>query len=188
MQRAPRPVGGDALPPPDDFLQGRPATGAGHYLRDIVFGANDGVVTTLAILAGSAGAGFPIEVAVVLGLANLVADGFSMAAGNYVSLKSELEQRGIRPALEHPVRHALAMLAAFVFVGAAPLVAYVAVGPWRLLLAALVGLAALATLGAWRAPLVRRSRLAAALELAIVGLAAAALAYAVGSLAASFVA
>lgn len=172
---------------PTDFLQGRPASGPGHYLRDVVFGANDGVVTTLAVLAGSAGAGFPLEVALVLGLANLVADGFSMAVGNYVSMKSELEQRGVPPSLEQPVRHALAMLASFVLLGAAPLTAYLAPDPWRLPLAAIVGLGALALLGAWRAPLVRRSRRAASIELVAVGAVAAALAYATGAIASAFV-
>jgi VIT1/CCC1 family predicted Fe2+/Mn2+ transporter len=59
------------------------------YLRDFVLGAIDGVVTTFAVVAGVAGAGFPATVAIVLGIANLIADGFSMAVGNYLGAKSE---------------------------------------------------------------------------------------------------
>lgn len=59
------------------------------YVRDFVFGAVDGTVTTFAIVAGSAGADFSALVAIILGVANLVADGFSMAAGNYLSTKAD---------------------------------------------------------------------------------------------------
>ncbi len=61
------------------------------YLRDAVFAANDGVVTTFAVIAGSAGASLGPSVVLILGFANLFADGFSMAAGNYLGVKSEME-------------------------------------------------------------------------------------------------
>jgi VIT1/CCC1 family predicted Fe2+/Mn2+ transporter len=61
------------------------------YLRDIVYGAIDGSVTTFAIVAGVAGAGLSPLVIVALGLANVLADGFSMAAGNYSATKTELD-------------------------------------------------------------------------------------------------
>jgi hypothetical protein len=48
------------------------------YLRDFVYGAVDGAVTTFAAVAGVAGAGLDSEVVIVLGIANLIADGFSM--------------------------------------------------------------------------------------------------------------
>ncbi len=54
------------------------------YLGDFVLGAVDGTVTTFAIVAGAAGAGLSGGVAVVLGLANVAADGFSMAVSNYL--------------------------------------------------------------------------------------------------------
>ena len=60
-------------------------------LRDAVYGAIDGTVTTFAIVAGVAGAGFSSFVIVVLGLANVLADGFSMAAANYSGTKAELD-------------------------------------------------------------------------------------------------
>ncbi|MBI2824472.1 MAG: VIT1/CCC1 transporter family protein [Planctomycetia bacterium] len=59
------------------------------YLRDFVLGAMDGTVTTFAVVAGAAGAGLSSGVAIVLGMANLLADGFSMAAGNYMSAKTD---------------------------------------------------------------------------------------------------
>lgn len=60
-------------------------------LRDVVYGAIDGSVTTFAIVAGVAGAGLSPLVILALGLANVLADGFSMAAGNYSGTKAELD-------------------------------------------------------------------------------------------------
>jgi VIT1/CCC1 family predicted Fe2+/Mn2+ transporter len=66
--------------------------GASHqYIGDMVYGGLDGIVTTFAIVSGVAGASLGSGIILVLGLANLLADGFSMAAGAFLALKSELE-------------------------------------------------------------------------------------------------
>lgn len=70
------------------------------YLGDAVLGSIDGCVTTFAVVAGTAGATLPASVAIILGLANLVADGFSMAASNYQRAKSEHELLGRARAVE----------------------------------------------------------------------------------------
>jgi VIT1/CCC1 family predicted Fe2+/Mn2+ transporter len=62
------------------------------YLRDWVYGGIDGAVTTFAVVSGVAGAELGARVILILGAANLVADGFSMAASNYVGTKTEREQ------------------------------------------------------------------------------------------------
>ncbi len=49
------------------------------YLPELIYGANDGIVTTVAVIAGVTGAQLPSHVILILGFANLVADGFSMA-------------------------------------------------------------------------------------------------------------
>lgn len=64
------------------------------YLRDFVYGAIDGAVTTFAVVSGVAGAGLSADIVLILGLANLVGDGFSMAAGNYLGTKAEEQLRG----------------------------------------------------------------------------------------------
>ena len=64
----------------------------GPYIHNIVYGGNDGIVTTFAVVAGSVGAELPAFVVIILGLANLFADGFSMAAGAYLSLKAVRDQ------------------------------------------------------------------------------------------------
>lgn len=62
------------------------------YLRDWVYGGIDGTVTTFAIMAGVVGADLSATVVIILGVANLLADGFSMAAGNYTGTKSERDE------------------------------------------------------------------------------------------------
>lgn len=60
-------------------------------ISDAVLGGIDGCITTFSVVSGSVGAGFPSSVAVTLGFANLLADGFSMAISNYESSKAALE-------------------------------------------------------------------------------------------------
>jgi VIT1/CCC1 family predicted Fe2+/Mn2+ transporter len=62
-----------------------------NYLGDAVLGGIDGCVTTFAVVAGAIGGGFTSTVIIILGFANLIADGFSMAVGNYLGTKSDRE-------------------------------------------------------------------------------------------------
>jgi VIT1/CCC1 family predicted Fe2+/Mn2+ transporter len=61
------------------------------FVRDFVYGAIDGCVTTFAVVAGAVGAELSSVVVVILGFCNLVADGFSMAVSNYLGTKSDVE-------------------------------------------------------------------------------------------------
>lgn len=72
-----------------------------NYLRDWVFGGIDGAVTTFAIVAGVAGAALSTNVILILGAANLLADGFSMAAGNYSGVKAEKDDYKRLKEMEH---------------------------------------------------------------------------------------
>lgn len=60
-----------------------------NYLRDFIYGGIDGSVTTFAVVAGVAGAGLAPRIVVIMGMANLFADGFSMAASNYLGTRAE---------------------------------------------------------------------------------------------------
>jgi VIT1/CCC1 family predicted Fe2+/Mn2+ transporter len=66
---------------------------APSYLHDFIYGAIDGAVTTFAVVAGVAGANLSATVVIVLGGANLVADGFSMAASNFLGSRAERQRR-----------------------------------------------------------------------------------------------
>lgn len=64
-------------------------SGFGPYIHDIVYGANDGIVTTFAIVSGVNGADLSPSVVVIMGLANVLADGLSMGLGNFLSSRSK---------------------------------------------------------------------------------------------------
>jgi len=75
-----------------ESIQARIAASTEHsYVGDFILGAIDGCVTTFAVVAGVAGAGLPKTVAIILGISNLLADGFSMAAGVFQKAKSDEE-------------------------------------------------------------------------------------------------
>lgn len=77
-----------------DKIANRLEQGPGSvYLKDFVYGAVDGAVTTFAIVAGVAGAGLPAGIIIILGFANLLADGFSMAISNFLGTRAENQLR-----------------------------------------------------------------------------------------------
>lgn len=61
------------------------------HLTEFVYGGMDGSITTFAVVAGAEGANLPSSVIIILGFANLLADGFAMSVGSYLSSKSELD-------------------------------------------------------------------------------------------------
>jgi len=76
----------------DEDDHGEPhTTGTGKYLKSIVYGGLDGIITTFAIVAGIAGAGLNAGVVVILGFANLFADAISMGMGDFLSSTAEQE-------------------------------------------------------------------------------------------------
>lgn len=78
----------------------------GAYIRDVVFSANDGLITTFAVVAGVAGASLSYRIVVIMGLANLLADGISMALGNYLGIKSRIDfERTSRRTEENEVKN-----------------------------------------------------------------------------------
>jgi VIT1/CCC1 family predicted Fe2+/Mn2+ transporter len=80
------------------------ASGGGQSLPDAILGGIDGCVTTFAVVSGAFGAGFPATVALVLGFANLLADGFSMAISNYEAIKAQREYvEGVRRHEHHHI-------------------------------------------------------------------------------------
>ena len=71
-------------------LRGKPEP---SYLHDFIYGAVDGAITTFAVVAGVEGANLDETVVIILGVANLVADGFSMAVSNFLGSRAERQRR-----------------------------------------------------------------------------------------------
>jgi VIT1/CCC1 family predicted Fe2+/Mn2+ transporter len=160
---------------------------ARHYLGDLVYGAIDGLITTFAVAAGVAGAALSPAVVIVLGVANLVADGFSMAAGNSLAIRSRgAVERAEGKAVSEPyaARHGLATLVAFVVAGSVPLLAFVVGVPprARFTVATCLTLATLFGAGAARWLVVGGRWWVSGAEMLAVGAAAAGVAFAIGRL------
>src|SRR3989344_8810892 len=100
----------------------------GKYLKDAVYGANDGIVTTFAVVAGVAGAALSPITVLLLGIANLLADGFSMAASSFLAYRSERDfyrkennSRAWESENPKPLRSSLITFIAFISAGLLPI-------------------------------------------------------------------
>ena len=154
-----------------------------HYLPDLVYGANDGIITTFAVVCGVVGASLSQTVVVILGFANLLADGFSMGASNFLARRSNVESSEVSDRAD-AARHGAATIVGFVLAGALPLVAYLApiLDSARLPAAVCLTGAALFAVGASRSLVTRRGYLRSGGEMLLVGALAAVVAYAIGAL------
>lgn len=85
---------------PEGDAEERHTTIRGKYLKSIIYGGLDGTITTFAAVAGVAGASLSAGVVLIMGLANLIADGLSMSIGDYLSSKSEAEYEAAERARE----------------------------------------------------------------------------------------
>lgn len=163
------------------------------YIGDLVYGANDGIITTFAVISGSAGAELSAGIVIVLGLANLVADGISMGLSDYLALRSREDFRrftmrdGSR-VFENfegsPSKHGFATSLTFVLCGALPLLPYVfGIFPaWQLPISTAATAAALFAVGALRTFVTGAPWLRSGVEMLLVGGLAAVAAYTVGAL------
>jgi VIT1/CCC1 family predicted Fe2+/Mn2+ transporter len=159
-----------------------------YYLQDIVYGATDGIVTTLVVIASVTGAAMSSTIILILGIANLVADGFSMGTSNVLSARSTLTAT-TRPQLIDAARNGIATFAAFVLAGLLPLSAYVFPLAYdaRFPTACIIAGAALFGIGACRSVFSDRAWLIAGLEMLALGTIASTVAYIIGACAAKLV-
>jgi VIT1/CCC1 family predicted Fe2+/Mn2+ transporter len=155
-----------------------------RYLPDLIYGANDGVVTTLAVVSGVVGASLSTTVILILGFANLLADGFSMGASNVLSRRSDTQAETL-PSLVASSRHGIATFIGFVAAGFVPLLAYLVpqADSNAFAVAVILALGTLFAVGASRALFTSRGALRAGIEMLAIGAVAAGLAYLIGAFA-----
>lgn len=157
-----------------------------HHIGDLVFGANDGIVTTFAVVSGVTGAELNPRVIIILGLANLLADGLAMGAGNYLGMRSEQEYQkivngAVREGRMHAVGHGAAIFLAFVLAGSVPLLPFVLLPTAEVFLLSCVATGAtLFAVGSLRTFVTRARWFVSGLEMLLIGSLAAAAAYGVG--------
>jgi VIT1/CCC1 family predicted Fe2+/Mn2+ transporter len=157
------------------------------FLRDAVFASTDGIVTTFAVVSGAWGAGLDNKIVLILGFANLFADGFSMASGIFLGARSEVELEK-KMANSHwkqdaPFLQGIVTFLAFVVSGFIPLVPYLYnfATPVKTSVSLVIGV--LVIIGILKAMVVRKHILRGVLEMLTVGGLAAFVAYFVGDFA-----
>jgi VIT1/CCC1 family predicted Fe2+/Mn2+ transporter len=164
---------------------------ARHYIGDLVYGANDGIITTFAVVAGGMGGALSPAAVLIICAANLVADGLSMGVGNYLAIRaheSAREADNLPEQEAYPARHGAATFLAFVVAGSVPALPYLVAptSPSRNLTAAVLTLTALFAVGAARAIVTAGRWWATGLEMLGLGVIVAAAAYGAGFVAAYF--
>lgn len=146
------------------------------YLPSIVYGGSDGAVTTFAVMAGAVGAGFDTKVIIVLGLANLCSDGFSMASADYLAEDSRAKEDKAQA-----LKDALATFFSFILIGFIPILPIIAsVHANKFLLSTAFTLCTFALIGYTRAILLKRNRFELMVQSVLIGSICASLAYFVG--------
>lgn len=154
-----------------------------RYVSEVVYGSNDGLVTTFAVVAGVTGAALENSVILILGFVSLLADGASMAASDFLSHRSREDRDGADDG-PPPLRTAAATFLAFLVAGSVPLISYLVPmpQPWRFPLAAALTGVTLFAIGAARSTVTDRSWWSSGSEMLAVGAGAATIAYVVGDL------
>jgi VIT1/CCC1 family predicted Fe2+/Mn2+ transporter len=168
---------------------GLPAT-ARHYIRDLVYGANDGIITTFAVVSGATGGALSSAAVLIIGAANLAADGMSMGVGNLLAIRAHERVRaaqGLPEEEAYPWKHGAATLLAFVLAGAVPLFPYIVptAAGGRAFWSMALTLTTLFGVGAARATLTKERWWAAGSETLALGALVAAAAYGASALVAS---
>jgi len=160
------------------------------YLAEFVYGGTDGAITTFAVVSGAIGASLSSSIILILGFANLFADGFSMAVSNYLSVKSESElhyRHGhFKAHRKNPSKTALATFFSFLLVGFIPLLFFVlalfipSLESSKFTHSIVLTACAFAFIGWFKGDVIGNNRIKSSIETLLIGSLAALIAYAVG--------
>lgn len=152
-----------------------------------MYGANDGIITTFAVVSGVTGGALSQTALLVIGAANLAADGVSMGVGNFLAIRADERARAADDLPEqeaYPWKHGVATLAAFVVAGTVPLIPFLLplAASERPAFSAGATMTALFGLGALRALVTRERWWKTGLETLALGAVVAIAAFAAGAL------
>ncbi|CAM2819925.1 VIT family transporter protein [Streptococcus acidominimus] len=155
-----------------------------QHAKSVTYGGLDGIITTFAVVAGAIGGSLGTTAIIILGFSNLLADGFSMAAGDYLSSTTE---DGVNS--KQALKNALVTFLSFNLFGLVPLLAYLLLiriatfsDQITLILASLLVSLALITLGWVKAVITGQARKTEIIRTLVVGIVAASVAYAIGQI------
>jgi len=162
------------------------------YLAEFVYGSIDGTITTFAVVAGTMGASLSSAIVLILGFANLFADGFSMAISNYLSNKSQKElntrHKHLHAHEKNPKKTAIVTFLSFVIIGFIPLLSFVLalfipyLVPIQFQVSITLTAVAFLIIGSIKGKVIGKNKISSSIETILIGSAAAILAFLVGYL------
>jgi len=162
------------------------------YISEVVYGSMDGTITTFAIISAVAGANLSPIVVVILGLSNVLADGFSMSSSDYLAIKSKRSVTNSHDT-KSAFSSAVVTYFSFIIIGLIPVVPYILYYIFPIVRGSEYTLSMLATafafviIGLMRAEIAGSSIFKTLLETFIIGFLAALIAYYAGFFVSSLV-
>ncbi len=156
------------------------------YIKSLIYGGMDGLITTFAIVISSVSANLNYKIVLGLGFANLLADGFSMAFGDYISSKAENESNKIKD--KEPIKNSIVTFLSFALFGLFPILIYIITNLFiiekelKIVVITLLTILSISFLGYIKGSIAEINKLKSALELGLLGGIVAFLSYFVGNI------
>ena len=167
-----------------------------EYLDEAIYGANDGIITTFAVISAGAGATLGNEAIIIIGVANLTADGFSMGASSFLSIKTEedahhslIPLRILRKRQGNALPRSAVTFGAFVIAGSMPLLPFIIQfsKEHMFLISAIASGISFFIVGGIRTVVTKKGFVFSGIEMLLVGGIAAGIAYTIGAVVQSVV-
>jgi VIT1/CCC1 family predicted Fe2+/Mn2+ transporter len=149
------------------------------FLGEFVYGSIDGIITTFSIVAGSVGGGLSKNVILILGLSNVISDGFSMGVSRYLSASAEIQQKLLKG--KNAFISGLATFISFVIIGMLPILPFLFTdGVEAKKISLMFALFMFAIIGIIKGYVTRQNIVWSGIETFLIGTTAALLAYSIG--------
>lgn len=149
------------------------------YLAEFVYGGIDGIITTFSIVAGSEGGNLLRNVIIVLGISNVISDGFSMGVSRYVSSDTEIKQGLLKN--KNPYISGIVTFLSFVLVGILPILPFIiSKNKNNKYISFIISLIVFTLIGYVKGYITKENKIKTSTQTLMVGTTAAALAYSIG--------
>lgn len=151
-----------------------------NFLGEFIYGATDGIITTFSIVAGAAGGSLLHNVIIILGISNVLSDGYSMGVSRYLSAMAEIEQGLLTN--KDAMTSGIATFLAFVLVGVLPILPFfILKGNKAKYLSLAIATVLFALIGVVKGFILEQSIMINGIRTLFIGLSAALISYSVGT-------
>lgn len=150
------------------------------YFSEVIYGGIDGVITTSSIVAGSAGGSLLKKVIIILGISNVISDGFSMGFSRYISSKTELEQGYLKN--KNDLTSAFVTFLSFILIGVLPILPFLFLkGKLAKQVSFCISLIAFYTIGHFRGKILKKNKVYTGIHMVFIGMTAYLISFYVGN-------